>query len=138
MTWTSNTITINVRVDALWEAVSAFGAIELYLPKIVSCQASGDGPGALRTLTSPDGGVIVERLESLNHADRRLTFSLLTDTPFHNCLTTLHTYPIGSSQSALEWTVSFEPDGLPEGEAVALLASALAADSLSFKRSLEA
>jgi hypothetical protein len=41
------------------------------------------------------------------------------------------------AQAELEWSVTFEPDGLPESEAVALLEGALAANCLALKQVLE-
>jgi hypothetical protein len=60
----------------------------------------------LRTLTSADGGTIVERVEALDEAAHRLSYALLTNTPFRNCLTTMAVRDLVFAQmrcSAMAW-----------------------------------
>jgi hypothetical protein len=131
------TTTINRPADALWRAISDFGAAGRHLFGIVACTVDGRGVGARRTLTSGDGSTVLERLETLDGVDRRLSYRLLTDTPFRACLTTMAVHTLGPDRAELEWSATFEPDGLPEREAVALLEGALATDSLTLKQVLE-
>ena len=138
MTHAISTIIIHVPADTIWQVISDFGAAGQYLAGVVDCTVEGEGVGALRTLTSADGSAIVERLETLDAASQRLSYALLTDTPFTNCLTTMRVRDLGSNQAELAWTATFDPDGLPESEAVALLESALAADCVGLKQFLEA
>ncbi len=105
---------------------------------VVNCSVAGEGVGALRTLTSADGSTIVERLEMLDPAAHRLSYALLTDTPFRDCLTTMALRELGPRRAELAWSVDFQPEGLPESEAVALLEGALAANGLALKRFMEA
>ena len=94
--------------------------------------------GARRTLTSADGSTIVERLEALDGAAHRLSYALLTDTPFRNCLTTMLVHDLGQGQAEVEWSATFEADGLPADEAREMLESALAANCLALKQFMEA
>jgi len=137
MTHATITITIYVPADAIWQVISDFGAAGQYLAGVADCMVEGEGVGALRTLTSADGSTIVERLETLDAASQRLSYALLTDTPFGKCLTTMAVRDLGPYQAELSWSASFQPDGLPESEAVALLESALAADCVGLKQLLE-
>jgi hypothetical protein len=137
MTQALSKITIHAPADALWRVISDFGAAWQYLVMVDDCRVAGAGIGALRTLTSVDGSTIVERLESLDEVARRLSYALLTDTPFGNCLTTVAVRDLGSHQAELAWSASFQPEGLPESEAVALLEGALAANCLAVKQLLE-
>ena len=89
MTQASSKIIISAPIDAVWQVISDFGAAGRYLAGVVNCTVDGAGVGALRTLTNADGSTIVERLEMLDQAARRLSYALLTDTPFRNCLTTI-------------------------------------------------
>ena len=123
--------------DAIWRVLSDFGAACKYLAMVDDCSVAGQGIGALRTLTSADGSTIVERLETLDGAARRLSYALLTDTPFGHCLTTMAVRDLGSCQAELAWSATFQPDGLPASEAVALLEGALAANCLALKQLLE-
>ena len=137
MTHASSMITIHAPADAIWQVISDFGAACKYLVMVDDCSVAGQGIGALRTLTSTDGSTIVERLEALDAAARRLSYALLTDTPFGNCLTTMVVRDLDPNQAELAWSASFQPDGLPESEAAALLEGALAANCLALKQLLE-
>ena len=128
---------IDTAAQATWHMISDFGAAGLYLSGVVACAVDGAGIGALRTLTSVDESSVVERLESLDGTARRLSYALLTATPFRNCLTTMAVHDLGSSRTELEWSATFEPDGLPEREAVELLEGALADNCLALKQLLE-
>jgi len=137
MTQVSSTITINAPADAIWQLISDFGAAGHYLVGIVACTIAGEGIGALRTLTNGGDSTVVERLETLDKADRRLSYALLTNTPFGNCLTTMVVHALGPNQSELVWSASFQPDGIPLSEAVDLLQGALAANCLALKQFVE-
>ena len=89
MTQSSCKTTIHAPADAIWQVISDLRAACQYLPGVGNCTVEGEGVGALRTLTSADGSTIVERLETLDKDAHRLSYALLTDTPFGNCLTTM-------------------------------------------------
>ena len=133
MTRVSRRIIIHAPADAIWRLISDFGAAGQHLPGIVRCTVEGAGVGALRTLTHADGSTIVERLEALNEAARRLSYGLLTDTPFGHCLTTVAVRGQSPYQAELVWSAAFEPDGLPASEAAELMEEALAANCLALK-----
>ena len=137
MTQALTKIMIRAPADAIWQVISDFGAACLYLAMVVNCTVEGEGVGAQRTLTSADDSVIVERLETLAEDAQRLSYSLLTDTPFRDCLTTMTVRNLGPSQAELEWSVTFEADGLPASEAAELMEGALAANCLALKQFLE-
>ena len=138
MTRASSKIIIDASADGIWQVISDFGAAGQYLAGVGNCTVEGAGVGALRTLTSADGGTILERLETLDEAAHWLSYALLTDTPFRNCLTTMAVRDLGPSQAELEWSATFEADGLPASEAVEMLEGALAANCLALKQFMEA
>jgi hypothetical protein len=137
VTRASSKVIIDAPADAIWQVIGDFGAACEYLAGVVDCSVAGAGAGALRTLTSPDGSAIVERLETLDAAAHRLSYSLLTDTPFRTCLTTMALRDLGPDQAELEWSATFDADGLPASEAVDLLEGALAANCLALKQFVE-
>jgi hypothetical protein len=138
MTQASCKISIDIPADAIWRLIGDFGAACQYLVGVATCTVEGEGVGARRTLTSADGSTIVERLETLDGAARRLSYALLTDTPFRNCLTTMTVRELGQSRAELEWSAAFEADGLPPEEARELLEDALTANCLALKQFMEA
>lgn len=137
MTRTSSTIIIDAAADAIWQVIGDFGAASQYLAWVVNCAVAGEGVGALRTLTSADGSTIVERLETLDEAGQRLSYALLTDTPFRDCLTTLAVRDLGPGRAELLWSATFQPDGLPASEAQEMLEEALDGNCLALKWLIE-
>lgn len=121
MTYVSRRITIHVPDNGIWQVIGDFGASGQYLSGVVRCMVEGVGVGARRTLTSTDDSTVVERLETLDEAAHRLSYALLTNTPFRNCLTTMTVHDLGSNQAELVWLAAFEPDGLPAREAAELM-----------------
>jgi hypothetical protein len=138
MTRASSKIIIDLSADATWQVIGDFGAACQYLAGVVNCTVEGAGVGALRTLTSPDGSTIVERLEALDDTTHWLSYSLLTETPFRNCLTTMALRDLGPYQVELAWSATFQANGLPASEAADLLAGAFAANCLALKQFLTA
>lgn len=138
MTLVSSIITIDVPADAIWQLISDFGTADYYLTGIVGCTVEGEGVGARRTLTNADGSTIVERLEAQDTAVQQLSYALLTDTPFGNCLTTMSVRDLGLCQAKLAWSAIFQPIGIPVSEAKELMEGALAANCLALKQFLEA
>ena len=137
MTHATSVITIHAPAADIWQVISDFGAACKYLFMVGNCTVEGEGVGARRTLTSTDGSTVVERLESVDEAARQLSYALLTDTPFGNCVTTMSVRDLGPSQAEVAWSATFQPDGLPASEAAALLEGALAANCRALKQLLE-
>jgi hypothetical protein len=137
MTQASCKTTINSSADAIWQVISDFGAAGRYLSSVINCTVEGEGVGSLRTLTSADGSTIVERLETWDEAAHQLSYSLLTDTPFRNCLTTMALHELAPNQVELEWSATFQADGIPVDEAVEMLEAALSVNCLAMKQFME-
>ena len=133
MTRVSCQATILVPADAVWQVIADFGAAGQYLVGVVDCTVEGEGVGAQRTLTS----TITERLETLDGAAHSLSYSLLTDTPFRDCLTTVQAHDLRPNQAKVEWSATFEADGLPADEARHMLESAMEANCFALKQFLE-
>jgi hypothetical protein len=138
MTRATSMVTIHAPAHAIWQVIGDFGAACQYLARVIECTVEGEGIGARRTLTSTDGSTIVERLEALDEIAHRLSYALLTDTPFRNCLTTMIVRDLGPSQAELEWLATFEAGGLPADEARDMLEAALVANCLALKQFMEA
>ena len=116
--------------------LSDFGAACQYLVTVNNCTVEGQGIGALRTLTYADGSTIVERLEALDDAAHRLSYALLTDTPFRNCLTTVTVHDLDRGQCEVTWAATFDADGLPASEAVEMLEGAFELNSRALQHFL--
>jgi hypothetical protein len=130
-------VTMDAPIDTVWQTISDFETGSKYLAMVTHCVVQGQGVGALRTLTYLDGSVIVERLETVDEAAHSLSYTLVSDTPFCNCLTTMGLRALGPAQAELNWTANFEPIGLPVNEAVSLMEGMLADNCQALKRLLE-
>ena len=137
MTQASCKTAINMPADAVWQVLSDFGAACQYLVMVEKCTVEGQGIGALRTLTYTDGSTIVERLEALDDAAHRLSYALLSDTPFRDCLTTVTVYDLSPGQCEVAWSATFEADGLPASEAQEMLEGAFELNSRALQHFLE-
>ena len=136
MTHASCKTTINLPALAIWRVLSDFGAACQYFVMVIDCTVEGQGIGALRTLTYADGSHIVERLEALDDVAYRLSYALLSDTPFRDCLTTVTVHDLGPGQCEVAWSAAFQPDGLPASEAVEMLEGAFDLNSRALQRFL--
>jgi hypothetical protein len=134
----SGKTTINAPADVIWQVIGDFGAACRYLAGVVNCTVEGEGVGALRTSTYADGTTIVERLEALDPVAHRLSYALLSDTPFRNCLTTVMVRDLGQGQCEVAWAATFDADGLPESEAVEMLEGAFELNGRALQRFIDA
>ncbi len=106
---------ITAPVDQVWAAVRSFGSLSDWHPVIATCglDSGGEGQvGAVRRLTTGDGGVIVERLLTLDDEFRRLTYTIL-ESPFPASayVSTLHLAPVTESDATfVEWYGNWDCD----------------------------
>tara|TARA_B100000029_G_C17479779_1_gene925114 strand:+ start:112 stop:534 length:423 start_codon:yes stop_codon:yes gene_type:complete len=107
----------------VWGTVGTFSTINTWLPPIASCQADGDTVGSMRKLTTGDGAVVMERLDSSDAGARTYSYSI-TDSPLplSGYSATIRVAEGGDGSSAeVHWTSEFEPDGAPEADVVAII-----------------
>jgi len=130
-------VTIDAPADAVWQMISDFEAGAKYLAMVTHCVVQGQGIGALRTLTYLDGSVILERLETVDPSTHRLAYTLLSDTPFGSCLTTMALRALGPDTAEVTWTASFQRTSLPTNEAMSLMEGMLADNCQTLKQLLE-
>ena len=87
--------------------------------------------------TNADGSTIVERLEALDDVARRLSYALLSDTPFRDCPDRRDRDELNPGQCKVTWAASFQPDGLPANEAQEMLEGAFELNSRALQHFLE-
>jgi hypothetical protein len=73
------------------------------------------------TLTYADGSTIVERFPTLDDSAHRLSDTLLSDTPFRDCLSIVTVHDLDRGWCMVTWAVTFDADGLPASEAMEML-----------------
>lgn len=117
-------VKVSERVEAgaaaVWDLVSDFGGVKRYTPDLASCELSGEGVGAVRTLTLPGGVELQERLEALDDSGRRLQYSILSGPiPVQDYLATVEVHEDGDA-CTVDWSSQFTT-GMEEAQAVAMM-----------------
>jgi len=97
--------------DAVWAKVGDFCGITNLLPGL-KCALSEDGK--VRTLTTPEGGVVVEHLDSRDDVARTYTYTIITAGPLP--VATLSVQPAGAG-SSIVWTGKYDAKGASDDEA---------------------
>ncbi|MFJ9350399.1 SRPBCC family protein [Streptomyces sp. NPDC101237] len=113
--------TLDVRrsADQVWKLIGGFDALPDWLPYITRSRP-GEG-GRLRTLTTADGEVIVERLQTFDESARTYTYSIeRAPFPVKDYRSTLRVVDRGDGGCRVEWSGTFTADGVTDAEASAL------------------
>jgi hypothetical protein len=119
MTMTRVVVTeqIGVSADRLWRLLSDFGNIG-WAPGGQNARTVGSGVGMVRII-SAGGPEIHEHLEELDAGERRIVYSIRQGMPLpiKDYRATMRIRPAGDGNSELEWSCTFEPDGVTAAEA---------------------
>ena len=59
---------VKAPADVVWALIGPYGSISSWMPGIASADVEGSGVGAVRVLTTDDGGKIAERLLDMCHS----------------------------------------------------------------------
>ena len=121
MTKVSKTLQIAADPAKVWTMLGRFDGLEAWMPSIESCEGTGSGPGAKRTLTMGDGASVIEELVSVDESTRRYTYKILeAPLPIKNYLSAISVTAEGSG-SGVSWACEFDADGAPEADMEAML-----------------
>lgn len=118
---------ISAPIEDVWSLVRDFNGLADWHPAISESTLDRGGPlevGAVRRLTLGDGGVVVERLLSLDDGDHRYTYAFV-DNPFgvRRYVSTIRLAPVTDrGVTFAEWWSDYDADGDREGELTELFA----------------
>lgn len=120
MSQTRATVEIPASADDVWKLLGGFNTLPDWLPFIIESVA-GEG-GRLRHLTTADGALIIERLQSFDNAGRTYSYSIEQGPfPVTDYLATVKVSEVPGKQAALvEWGGQFVAAGVTEAEAIAI------------------
>lgn len=114
-------IDLPVSAEQIWELIGGFNALPDWVSLIATSEA-GEG-GRLRTLTTQDGTVIVERLQTFNNAQKTYSYSIVESPfPVTDYLATLSVVAQGEG-ARVTWSGHFTPAGITEEAAQELFNS---------------
>lgn len=112
---------IDAESGEVWGLVRDFGGLPGWHPAIATSEIEGAAApsvGAVRRLTTPDGGVIRERLVGLDDAARSYTYEII-ESPFavRSYRATIRLLPITATGGTFaEWYAHFDAEASDEPE----------------------
>jgi ribosome-associated toxin RatA of RatAB toxin-antitoxin module len=113
----SAVIEIPVSADQVWQLVGGFNSLPDWLPLIAKSEP-GEG-GRLRHLTTADGGVIVERLQTFDNVARTYSYTIeQSPFPVSAYLATLQIEALTDTSTKVTWSGVFTPAAGTTDEAV--------------------
>jgi hypothetical protein len=119
----STATTLGDSAAAVWKTIRDFGGIGRWLP-LAKCELRGSGVGAVRTITTTEGAVLVERLERCDEGTRTLSYAITeSPLPFQKYVATMQLRELGPDRCELTWSASYEPKGATEQDVNAILAN---------------
>ena len=108
---------VKAPADVVWALIGPYGSISNWMPGIASADVEGAGVGAVRVLTTDDGGKITERLLAENPSPHSYTYEILSSPfPIQNYVSTIMVVDEGDGSSTMSWVCNFEPVDAPEEE----------------------
>ncbi|MCD6603646.1 SRPBCC family protein [Klebsiella variicola] len=120
MATTTISIEIPASVDQVWQLMGGFDSLPDWLPFIPKSMVSEGG--RVRTLTTSDGGTVIERLEAFDNRQRSYSYSIIqAPFPVVDYLSTIAVVATADSNiTRVEWSGSFTPVNVSDADAEAL------------------
>lgn len=109
--------TIPASANEVWKLVSDFGELNQFVEAVEKCTSDRTGVGAVRTLTLQDGGIVKEKLQSLDNENRELTYTIeKSPMPIDNYTGTMTVKELKENQSEFTWSSEFDVNDEAAGE----------------------
>ncbi len=107
--------------DRVWNLIAKFGDTS-WMPAGTKVDVVGSGPGMARFIHAGPDKKIKEQLETLDAGNRTLVYTIPENVPMpvSGYRATMKVTPSGSG-SELEWRCSFEPVGVSDAQATAMI-----------------
>ncbi len=120
MATTTVSIEIPASVDQVWQLMGGFDSLPDWLPFIPKSMVSEGG--RVRTLTTSDGGTVIERLEAFDNRQRSYSYSIIqAPFPVVDYLSTIAVVATADNNiTRVEWSGSFTPVNVSDADAEAL------------------
>ncbi len=102
--------------EAIWHLLTDFGHPQTLAPTIIAASVTGDGPGAVRVVTSSRGLEIHEKLITCDRAGYLFRYSILDsgDMPFAHVTSytcTVRLVPLSDAITQIHWRSDGTVDG---------------------------
>ena len=97
--------------DDVWKIVGGFGGVD-WLGAVLEVSVEGEGIGAVRTLTLPEDGKVVETLDAHDDEAMSITYSIVESTlPIDNYTSTMTVEVNEDGKTEFHWASSFTAKG---------------------------
>jgi mxaD protein len=115
----TETATVGLDPETLWEEIGGFGSVADWHPLLSSVDNFGEGSGALRIAHAKDGSNQTERLQSVD-AERHLYRYIMekTSMPVRDYQAEFRIDPTGNAASTVVWSAQFELTSDGDGKTV--------------------
>ena len=115
----------SVEVDAApsdaWSAISDFCSIKDWHPVIAECEQFEQDGKTMRTLTTGDGGELLEELNELDDAGKSMSYSIIeSPLPIADYASTIMVTEAGDG-ATVTWSSTFNAAGVSDDEALELM-----------------
>jgi hypothetical protein len=118
----NETQTLKGSVDEVWAAIGGFNDLPLWHPAVTG--STLEEGGRVRRLQLGNGASLVERLQSFSERERSYGYSIeqgpLPVSRYRSQLRVSE--PAGGSGCRVEWSGEFAAEGVPEAEAIRIIA----------------
>jgi len=112
----------NAAAEKVWSVLKDFGNMSWLDMSHISIEIIGEGIGMIRRV-SLDGQYIDERLESLDHESKILTYSIQECEifPFKNYLAKMAVEDVSEKKCKMTWVSNFDEGDMPEEEVTSMM-----------------
>lgn len=117
---------LDVPAERVWAAIAGIDGLDRWFPVISACKVDGTGVGAIRLMEVEGGGRIVDRVDEIDHANRRFVYDR-TESPFPvtRYVGTVLVNDLATGEAEISWTVEIDVEPAQRDELAAFLATAL-------------
>ena len=131
----TETATIGLDADTLWNEVGSFGSVGDWHPLLDSVDVFGEGTGAMRIAHPRQGAAQAERLQTLDPARHLYRYSMeKTSMPVCEYMGEFRIDPAGDTASTIIWSAQFELTADGDGRTVESVRQFLHAGTESLRR----
>lgn len=107
--------------EKVWQVINGFCAIADWHPVVRQCAQSEQGGVAMRTLTTVDGGILVEKRVQYSDEGMSYTYEIVEGSlPVANYVSTLAVMD-GMAGSVITWSGEFDAKDTPNDQAVEVI-----------------
>lgn len=104
-----------------WAAIEDFCSIPNWHPVIASCEQFEEDGKTMRTLTTGDGGELLEELKEMDEDGMSFTYSIIeSPLPIADYTSTMQVAENGDG-ATITWSSTFESNGVSDDEAFELM-----------------